>query len=72
MQYMNQISRAYALTNPVICSEHTWYTWNGEQKKDTQSCTCMDLNCLYYSQISFFLMPLLFCVDVFVAFFILL
>ena len=72
MQYMNQISRAYALTNPVICSEHTWYTWNGEKKKDTHSCTCMDLNCLYYSQISFFLMPLLFCVDVFVAFFILL
>ena len=29
MQYMNQISRAYAFTNPVICSEHTWYTWQG-------------------------------------------
>ena len=53
MQYMNQISRAYAFTNPVICSEHTW---NGEKKKDTHSCTCMDLSCLYYSQISFFLM----------------
>ena len=52
MQYMNQISRAYAFTNPVICSEHTWYTWNGKKKR--------------YA--AFFLMPLLFCVDVFVAF----